>query len=140
MATFYRWVRANHAEDSLLAGFKAHNKSALWVFEMAGHYRPGMAQRGYVLIAYELDETATYNIRNVEHINFEDGFLGESKHPRNIIIKENEPGAYGVGQMRQHFTNPHVRTRYATKKEVAKALNLNEMEIHRSHTPPGGWP
>jgi len=92
------------------------------------------------LIAYDLDDTATENVRTVQHIDFEsDTFQDEAAHPNAIIVKNNEPGAYGLGKTRQKITNLHVTAiNYATKKEVAKALGRSELEVD-SYKPPGGW-
>ena len=60
-----------------------------------------------------------------------------------MIIKSNEKGAYGIGRMRQGCTNMHVKARFATKKEVAKALadpelnrKLGELAIQLSGSTP----
>ena len=66
-------------------------------------------------------------------------FGGENKHPWMIIVKNNEPGAYGIGRYRQATTNFHTKSRYATKKEVAKALGVSEMEVGDAYRPAGGW-
>lgn len=141
MATFVRWVPKRYGNDAINRGFISHNKSALWIFDLEQRYRAGnnIANRNSVLIRYILDETATQNIKMIKHVEFESGeFKGEAKHPMEIIVKNNEVGAYGVGKSRQHFTNHHVRTRYATRKETAKALGLNELEVE-PYKPQSGW-
>ncbi|MGD8593672.1 MAG: hypothetical protein PVF82_12600 [Gammaproteobacteria bacterium] len=105
-------------------------------------YRPSQSiYRNSILLAYEVDDTAELNIMNREHIDFEsEDFEGENGHPTKIIVKSNEPGAYGLGRMRQGITNKHVtNARYATKKEVAKALKLNVIEVSDAYKPPTGW-
>ena len=140
MGRFFRWVPKQHAASAINSGLISHNTSALWIFEMGGGYRPSMTHNAY-LIAYDLDDTATENVRTVQHIDFEsDTFQGEAAHPNAIIVKNNESGAYGLGKTRQKITNLHVTAiKYATKKEAAKALGRSELEVD-SYKPPGGWP
>ena len=108
---------------------------------MGGQYRPGAGSRGSVLVYYDLDATAEKNIKDkTKQINFEDErFQGKAGHPRLVIVKNNEPGAYGQGKLRQMITNMHLTAKgYATKKEVAKALGLTEMEVE-AYKPGAGW-
>ncbi len=144
MSTFYRWVPSAHAETSLAAGLVSHNGSAMWVFGMdpGQTYRPAIRiTRGSILIAYDFDAMATENITKRKLINFESTeFKGEAKHMDCVITKNNEVGAYGIGKQRQAPTNYHATTRYATKREIAKALKLNELEVGDAYRPPGGWP
>lgn len=142
MAVFFRWVPREFAPAAVDAGFKSHNGSALWIFDgRRNGYRP--AQRilhGAWLIAFDLDQTATTNITTVRHKDFEDDdFGGEAAHPWDVIVKANEPGAYGVGKQRQSKTRSHVKTRFATKREVAKALRVNEKEVPDSYRPGTTW-
>lgn len=141
MKVFYRWVPKAHAQDAIRAKLLSHSGSATWIFDATQPYRPGVLH-GAVLIAFELDSIATQNVTTREHMNFEDdGFHGEAAHPRNIIVKDNERGAYGLGRMRQAITNPHVTARYATKSEVAKVLNVREIDDRvDKHKPDVGWP
>jgi len=109
----------------------------MWIFELTQTYRPGnRIVKDSCLIVYDLDPVATQNVKTIMHIDFEDeSFNGEGRHPTNVIVKENEPGAYGLGKMRQQITNKHTTTRYATRKEVAKALGLKEREVD-AYRPP----
>lgn len=142
MARFYRWVPMAHAQTARANGLVSHNGSAMWIFSLGQAYRPGAGiSRGSCLLAFDLDEVATLNVTTREHIDFEDDrFDGEGRHPRQIIVKHNEPGAYGLGTMRQRYTNFHTTTGFATKREVASALGLNEREVSDNYRPPGGWP
>lgn len=142
MTQFVRWVPRVHAPAALISGLVSHNTSAMWVFDLAQAYRPAARiSNGSILIAYDLDATATANILNRGHIDFEDnGFNGEAQHPECIIVKNNEPGAYGLGSMRQRITNMHTTSRYATKREVARALGLSEREVGAAYRPTTGWP
>jgi len=120
----------------------SHNKSAKWIFDLRQRYRPGRGvYGGAILIAYDLDDTAIDNIKTRDHIDFENpDFTGEGKHPTKIIVKNNELGAYGLGTIRQGITNHHANARYATKREVASALNLNVREVSDAYKPATGWP
>lgn len=144
MATYFRWVPSAYAASALAAGLISHNGSAMWIFGTGTGqtYRPGIRiTRGSILIAYDLDAMATTNITTRGHINFEsDLFRGEAAHMDKIIIKNNEPGAFGIGKQRQAPTNFHTRTRYANKREVARVLDLSEREVSDAYRPPGGWP
>ena len=92
MTQFVRWVPKQHADRSIELGLLSHNKSAKWIFDLDQEYRPGAGvTRNAYLIAYDMDDTATRNILDREHINFEDdAFEGEGKHPMKIIVKHNE--------------------------------------------------
>lgn len=141
MKRFFRWVPKVHAETAKKTGLISHNGSALWLFDLTKDYRPGraMSDNG-ILLAYELDETATANIER-QTIDFEsEYFKGEGKHPEHNIVKKNEVGAYGIGRRRQAPTNLHTKTKYATKKEVASALGLSVLEVNKKYEPDGGWP
>lgn len=142
MVSLFRWVPKQYAETAKEANLMSHHGSAMWVFDLAKSYRPGTAiSQGGILLAYDLDATATLNIEGRDHIDFEDeAFGGEAAHPTQVIIKSNEPGAYGIGRQRQGATRFHTKVRYATKREVAKALKLKEIEVADGYKPPGGWP
>ncbi len=138
---FVRWVPKQHEEAAIRGGLLSHNKSAMWIFDLSQAYRPGNnISRGAILIAFTVDKTAHDNIKNGTTIDFENSsFGGEAAHPNAVIIKKNEPGAYGLGRQRQGVTNLHCTTGYATKKEVAKALGLNEREVADNYKPRTGW-
>jgi hypothetical protein len=139
MARFFRWVPKEHAAKAIELGLVSHNASALWIFDLTGTYRPSAdISRNAYLLAYDLDDTATINVSTRDHIDFESSdFRGEARHPAHVIVKANEPGAYGLGKMRQGLTNLHATTGYATRKEVAKALGIQEREVDNSYKPPG---
>lgn len=142
MATFYRFVPREYAADALAKGLVSHNGSAMWIFLLSEDYRPGRRTvKGRVLIAYDIDDTGTTNITTKRLKNFEDDdFKGENGHPNEVIVKNNEPGAYGLGRGRQVFTNWHTTTRYARRREVAKALDVSEFAtVMDDYRPPGGW-
>jgi len=85
---------------------------------------------GRVLVVFELSDVSSKYIKNkANQIDFEDAnYKGEAKHPKKIIIKSNEKGAYGVG-MDLCADLVITATRVATKKEYAKVLDLKEIEI-----------
>lgn len=141
MPPFVRWVPKQFAAQAIQGGLVSHNGSAMWIFDLAQEYRPGSGvTHGAVLVAYDLDKVAVTNVTTRGHIDFEDeAFGGEAAHPDEIIVKHNERGAYGLGRRRQAITNMHTTARYATKKEVAKALKLNEKEVDEKYKPDGGW-
>lgn len=144
MVKIVRWVPSKHAVKALDDKLVSHNESAMWVFDLDQTYRPSSRLiKGKVLLRYKLDQTATINLTTRNHIDFEsEEFHGERSHPRHIIVKSNEPGAYGIGRTRQVFTTLHVeKVEYASRREVAKALGIkvNETNILNSHEPPGGW-
>jgi len=135
-------VPTQYADEARERGLISHNGSAMWIFDLNAVYRPGAGiVKGSYLLRYELSEVAETNIKTIEHIDFEStDFEGESKHPRKIIYKANEVGAYGLGTLRQGITNMHVRTRYASLRETASALNCKEREVDvAKYRPRGGW-
>jgi hypothetical protein len=52
-----------------------------------------------------------------------------------VIVKDNEPGAYGIGQVIFEML-PAVAIRLATKAEVAKSLDLKLIEVDWTQS----WP
>lgn len=145
MPRFYRWVPRQFADDAIAAGLVSHNGAATWIFRMDDRngYRPNKRiSDGALLIAYELDDIATRNVTTIKTIDFEDDdFQGEAAHPDQIITKMNEPGAYGIGRHRQLRTNYHAKASYATKAEVARALDIDERSVDDKKFRPGKtWP
>lgn len=140
--SLYRWVPKQHAPAAVANKLMSHNGSAMWVFDLKESYRPGKAiSANAFLVAYDFDKTAEINIKTRQLINFEsEDFKGEKHHPAHVIVKENEKGAYGIGRMRQGITQLHTTARYATKKEVAKALGLKEREVADGYCPGNTWP
>lgn len=138
---FFRWVPKTAADAAIENGIIAHNHSAMWIFDPQQPYRPTMTQNAF-LIVFEFDEIATQKLLNPEGFkNFEDDdFKGEGAHDRQVIIKANEQGAYGMGVLRQHWSRWHIKARYATRKEVAKALGVREIEVSDSYRPGTVWP
>lgn len=145
MPRFYRWVPREFADAAIAAGLVSHNGAATWIFRMddKNGYRPNKRiSDGALLIAYDLDDIATTNVTTIQTIDFEDdSFAGEAAHPGQIITKNNEPGAYGIGRHRQMRTNYHATASYATKAEVARALAIDERSVDdRKFRPGRTWP
>jgi hypothetical protein len=141
--SLFRWIPKQYAEASLKKKLMSHQgNKATWVFDLKEPYRPERAiYTDALLVRYDLDRTAETNIKNRQHIDFEsDSFKGETKHPTDVITKENERGAFGIGRIRQGSTNIHATARFATKKEVAKALGLSEREVSDTYRPGDTWP
>ena len=143
MATFYRWVPREHADAAFEAGLESHNGSATWIFSMdtPGFYRTSDSITGKAwLLAFDVSDNASTNLTTHNMIKSTDSdFKGENKHPFKNIIKENEVGAIGIGRHRQKTTNLHTTTRWATKREVARALNISELSVDVKYRPGKTW-
>lgn len=138
MTIFFRWIK-NSSPDLAAAKNKKlvysnngnFSNKACWIFEDGAAYKAGAnIRKERTLVAFDFGSAGDEVIKNVEnHIDFESPeFKGEAAHPRQVIVKSNEPGAYGVGGMIVGLIGV-VNTRLATKKEVAKALDLNILEV-----------
>lgn len=104
---------------------KPSNK-AFWVFSETSSYKPDAnITNSRVLVAFDFGAMNQEVIELKEnHIDFEKPeFLGEAKHPTMVIVKSNEPGAYGIGALVRGFLT--IKTlRLATTAEVNKALGF----------------
>lgn len=145
MGPMYRWVGINHRLTAVSDGFRSHGSSALWVFSMPESYRPGAGiVANSFLLAFDIHPIGLAIITDSKnHVNYEDTtqFKGEAAHPNAIIVKPgNEPGAYGIGTELQKQISPYVKTRFATRKEVAKALKCSEDRVPVSFRPGTTWP
>ncbi len=135
---FFRWIK-NESQDLDMAkekklvyteNGKPSNK-ARWLFEEGATYQAGTSiLKDRTLVVFDFGEDGAETIKNKDNqIDFESGeFKGEAQHPDKVITKSNEQGAYGVGKTIISRLKV-VSTRLATKKEVARALSLNEMEV-----------
>lgn len=137
--TFYRWVKnpssdLNQALECNKLVYTNNGKpsrKARWLTEKGADYVPNKRlMKDRVLVVFELSDGSAAFIKNkTNQISSEDtSFNGEAKHPKKIIVKNNEKGAYGVG-MDLCTGLVITSTKVATKKEYAKVLKLNEMEI-----------
>ena len=111
---------------------------AFWVFDLKKPYRPGGGIKSdRLLLAFDFGEQSTSVISNPENfINFEDEeFKGETKHRTQVITKNNEDGAYGIGAMIRGFLICRS-IRLADKKEMASAFQVSEIEVKSNQR----WP
>ncbi len=141
---FYRWIK-NGSYDLMKAlehntlTYTEYDKTkkaprvsnkARWIFIKGGSYFGSKnIMKDRLLVVFTLSIDSSQIITNSKnHVNFEDDFVGEAKHLNKIIVKNNEPGAYGVGCS----ICPHlniISTRVATKKEYARVIGCNTIEI-----------
>lgn len=144
MTLFFRWIKKTSPDCQAARNGKLvysndgrPSNKACWLFEQGAKYQPGASIRHErVLVAFDFGAAGDSVIKNSEnHIDFESSaFKGEAKHPDKVIIKSNEPGAYGVGGMIVGLIGV-VSVRLATKKEVAASLGLSEREVEAPSWP-----
>lgn len=134
---YYRWIKTSSA-DLITAlernqlrstyqqrGETVESRSALWVFRMDLGYKPGVgiaSDRTLVKITYKSEgEAIMENPEN--HLDFEsEEFAGEAGHPLKIIVKNNEPGARGIGATILQYLNARVASiEKASAREIKKA-------------------
>lgn len=145
MTLFFRWTKT---DEESVADYKAGrlsytyggkpSRKAFWVFELQSTYRPGKRiAKGRILIAFDFGPRGDAVVKNPDNfVHFPDGgFLGETKHPAQVIVKDNEQGAYGIGAMIFEML-PAIAIRLATKAEIARVLDLKPIEIDWTQT----WP
>jgi hypothetical protein len=136
MADYYRWIK-NTSGDLPTAlvrnqlrstyqksGEVVESKSALWIFQLE-NYTPNsgiMADRTLVKITVNAEGAAILESPE-NHLDFEEEeFEGEGKHPAKIIVKANEPGARGLGNVILGFVNARItKIQVASAKELKKA-------------------
>ena len=136
---YFRWIKADSADLAAIikkaklqytAGGRPSNK-AFFVFEFTKAYRPSSSVvSGRVLVGFELTPAGQRILDAAPRIDFEDSsFRGEARHPTQVIVKQNEQGALGIGKDVLAQLREKIERRWiANKKEVAKALGLNEIE------------
>jgi hypothetical protein len=139
MASYYRWIKADSADLPAIINKKklqytdngrASNK-AFFVFDLRKKYRPSSGVvRGRVLVGIELTPDGQEILDDAPRIDFEEpNFDGEAGHPTDVIVKKNEEGALGIGKdVLEQLQNEVKKAWIADKKEVAKALELKEIE------------
>src|SRR5262245_50836637 len=106
MPKFYRWYRPNddlkNAKENVLT-YTEHGRpsgKAFWVFDMEEKYRPSKRlYDGRVLVYIEFVDHSLITT-DTNHVNFSDPEEsgGEKDFPDKVLVKENEPGAYGIGK------------------------------------------
>jgi hypothetical protein len=129
MSTYFRWIAPG--PDLMMAKVKvlqvsASPRTACWIFDMAGLWKPSVGiSSDRVLVAFTFTDLGQQIITNQSRwVHFPgQGFIGEAKHPDGIIVKSNEPGAYGIGAAILKELNVCIKeARLADLKEMAKAL------------------
>jgi hypothetical protein len=138
MAKFFRWITPGQelAEAERRILYYPKDK-AFWVFNMEQPYRPSKKiSDNRILVKFQFDSESENAILSLENWIWSENdynpperkFEGESKHFYLVIVKKNEPGAYGLGA---NF-KAHLKVVSATlgdKAEVSKALGLSELEV-----------
>jgi len=129
MSTYFRWIAPG--PDLIRAKAKslqvsASPRTACWIFDMSGLWKPSSSiSSDRVLVAFTFTDLGQQLIVDQSKwIRFPgEAFLGEAQHPNGVIVKSNEPGAYGVGASVLKDLNICIKeTRLADLREVAKAL------------------
>ena len=136
---YFRWIKAD--SDDLAAIIKESrlqytdnrrpSNKAFFVFDLTKPYRPSSrVVRGRVLVGIELTPDGQEILDAAKRCDFEDpDFDGEAGHPTEVIVKKNEEGALGIGKdVLEQLQNQVKKAWIADKKEVAKALELKEIE------------
>ena len=129
MSTYFRWIAPGpdlaQAKIKMLQ-VSASPRIAYWVFDMAGQWKPSVGvSSDRVLVGITLtDRGQQIMMDQTKWIRFPgSAFIGEAQHPNGIIVKTNEPGAYGIGATVLKELNGCIKeTRLADLKEMAKAL------------------
>jgi hypothetical protein len=74
--------------------YKGSRDKAIWFATKGGAYDAGFAEDRPWRVTVQVQVTEDTSL-----INFESSaFRGEAEHPNEVIIKENERGAYGIGR------------------------------------------
>ena len=134
----FRWTEAdgediaNWKQGKLTWNYRGSaSRKAFWVFEAESEYRPGRRiMKDRILLAFDFGAEVDKIIRNEANwvIYPSPACKGETKHPEQVIVKENERGAYGIGAgILARLTVNSIRL--ATKAEIAKLLGLNIREV-----------
>ncbi|WP_414624337.1 hypothetical protein [Calothrix sp. CCY 0018] len=92
---FIRYASKEEAE-----GNESRNRAA-WFFDSNQEYNADFASgREYIFtLNVDFDQCVSPSNKEFLFINFEsEDFKGEAQHKDKIIVKENERGAYGIGQ------------------------------------------
>ncbi len=142
MGLFYTWHK-NTSEDALkdIENWKQNkftytyqgveSKKAFWVFESGSDYKPTKnITKKRILVVFDFGTHGDGVIKNTENRVYSEDqdFAGETGHPSQVIWKNNEVGAYGIGRFVRHWVS--VKSiRLGTLKEMAAALGLSTMEI-----------
>jgi hypothetical protein len=138
MTVFFSWRKF---EEESIADWKSGkfsyiyngrpSRKAIWVFTQDSAYHPDKnITNDRILIAYNIPWNGKTVVELKENwIRYPGSrFLGETRHPDMVIVKDNEPGAYGIGaDIRLRLLVKEIRI--ATRQEVADSLGLKPNEI-----------
>lgn len=127
MPNYFRWISRGpdlQAARTRILQASVSPRSACWIFEMgnplAGAYLPNI--RGRVLVVFTFSPKGEDVLKDKSNWIWYDttDFRGEAQHPDKIIVKPNEPGAYGIGcQVLPILNNGHiVNARLANRREM----------------------
>ncbi|WP_159351357.1 hypothetical protein [Roseomonas harenae] len=136
MATYFRWF-AKGPDLKAIKGKRlqvfASPMTACWIFDMTDQWKPSSGiSRDRVLVGITFSEQGNALIKDQSRwIRFPgSAFLGEAQHPMAVIVKSNEPGAYGIGHALLGELNSCIRdTRLADVREIAKALGKGTSQV-----------
>jgi hypothetical protein len=129
MPTYYRWIARGldlGAAQKRTLQVSASPRHAYWVFNMGGGYMPSggvHGERTLVAITFTAGGEAILMDQS-RWVRFPgSAFKGEAQHPDQIIVKSNEPGAFGIGASLLGQLNRLIKdVRLANREELAKAL------------------
>lgn len=139
---FFRWTRpaGEQIQQFKIGVLKQSSKKAFWVFDLRKPYRPQRKlAKGRLLVAFDFGARGVSILENESlYVTFpKPEFLGETRHPNQIIVKENEEGAYGIGHLLLR-TFPVNAIRLATRGEIADALSIEQRLL--KNVLPQHWP
>ena len=128
MPTYYRWIARGPDLQAAQRGslqVSASPRHACWIFDMS-NYKPSSgvhSERVLVAIIFHSSGEAILADQS-KWIKFPGAmFKGEAQHPDRIIVKTNEPGAYGLGHLLLQELNKCIKEiRLANRQELAKAF------------------
>jgi hypothetical protein len=118
--------RARSGAGIKILRVSASPRTAYWIFDTTDRWKPSVGvSTDRVPVAVTFIDPGQQLIRDPSRwIRFPgSAFHGEAQHPDGVIVKTNEPGAYGIGHNALRDLNRCIKeTRLADLREVAKAL------------------
>jgi hypothetical protein len=128
MSTYYRWIARGSDLQAAQQGtlqVSASPRHAYWIFDMSNYMPSGGVHGERVLVAIIFNPRGEAILMDQSNRILFPGraFKGEAQHPDGIIVKSNEPGAFGVGQSVLMELNKCINeVRLANRQELATAL------------------
>jgi hypothetical protein len=128
MPSYYRWIARGpdlQAAQQRTLQVSASPRHACWIFDMSSYMPSGGVHTDRVLVAIIFNPGGdTILADSSKWIRFPGAkFKGEAQHPDGIIVKSNEPGAYGIGHVLLQELNKCIREiRLANRQELSRAL------------------